>query len=465
MAQGGIMKLATGLCGTLLLAACGATDDAERWRYEQVLYEPEPSIRSHADAQARFDSLSEKQTLSLDDCYRMALHRSETLAIDGEELNRLQARFDQAVAAVLPAIDFRGQYTLQDNKGVVSGGTVQNSFTLRDRTEYKFTASQPIFSGFREVFALRQAAGLYGAREHALRHARLLLFADAADAFYAVLQAERELATRIHSLELSRERLEELVQRNRAGISRRSEALAQEAEVASSQAAVERLRGAHAVAWEALRYITGLREPRPLADTLAEPGDLPPAAAFVRRAIAERADLKALRAEAGAWEEGVLVARAGAAPSVALDATYYTHREGLSEAIDWDLALSMTVPLFDGGANDARVREARADARAAHLRVARLRRDIELAISRLHADALALRGEIASLETAVTSARETYEIVQAEYRRNIVTNLEVLAAFNTLEQATLARDRARFLAKRAGVRLSVESGALPGGQP
>lgn len=459
------MKVAIWLCGALLLAACSANDDAERWRYEQVLYEPEPSIRSHADAQARFDSLSGKGEITLDDCYRMAIHRTETLAIDGEELNRLQARFDQAVASVLPTIDFRGLYTLQDRKGVVSGGTVQNSFTQRDRTEYKFTASQPIFSGFREVFALRQAAGLYGAREHALRHARLLLFADASDAFYTVLQAERELATRLHSLELARERLEELVQRNRAGISRRSEVLAQEAETASSQAAVERLRGALAVAWEALKFVTGLREVRLLNDTLAEPGDLPPVAIYVRRALVERADLKALRSEAGAQEEGVLVARAGAAPSVTLDATYYTHREGISEAIDWDLALSMTVPLFEGGANDARVREARADARAAHLRVTRLRRDIELAISRLHADALALRGEIASLETAVASARETYEIVQAEYRRNIVTNLEVLAAFNTLEQATLARDRARFFAKRAGVRLAVESGVLPGGAP
>jgi len=63
----------------------------------------------------------------------------------------------------------------------------------------------------------------------------------------------------------------------------------------------------------------------------------------------------------------------------------------------------------------------------------------------------------------LASAKENHEIVQAEYRGGIATNLEVLTAFNAMRRAEFERDRARFSLKVAYARLAVETGELPEG--
>jgi outer membrane protein TolC len=438
-------------------------EEREQWRYQQVIYEQEPAVKSLDDARSRFDASARLKEPALEDCYHMALYRSEALAIDGEELVRLQAQYEEARGEVLPRISFKGSLLKQDATGVSSSGSFQRSFTEKEKTQFQFAGHQPIFGGLREFYALRQSSALYRAREEDLRHARLFLFADVADAFYVVLQAERDLATTQNSLALAEERLEELVQRNRAGISRRSEVLAQEAETASTRAGLERLKGALAVAWEALKFLTGLPGPRKLRDSLPEPGTPDPLETYLGRARDSRSDLKALDHEIAAAEESIGVARAGYFPMVNLDANYYTHREGFSKEIDWDTTLSFEIPIFEGAVTQARLREARSGVRSARFRRERIRREIDLEVNRSFAELRSLQGELESLGKAVASAEENYEIVQAEYRRGIVTNIEVLSAFNTLLRATLARDRSRFQSKLAFVRLEVQSGALPGG--
>jgi outer membrane protein len=455
----------TGLAALAILAAGGCSGSgADPWRHERILFEEMPRVSSRDDAAAHYARLGAQERLSLRECYEMALYRSEALAIDGETLVRLQTQFEQIRGGILPRLSFEGSYTLQDRPPAPSTG-VQQSFTLRERTEYKFTAHQPVFAGLREFYALRQTGALYRGHEHALRHARLLLYADVADAFYSVLEAGRALATMQDSLRLAEERLEELVQRNRAGISRRSEVLAQEAEAASTRAAVERLKGALAVSWEALRFLTGLPAARELEDAFPDPGDVPPVEEFLARAGRERHDLRAAAERVRAAEEGVGVARAGYFPTVDLDAHYFTHREGVSAEIDWDVILSFEIPIFEGGITQARLREARSGIRGAELELARLRRDVALQVNRAYADLKAFQSELLSLEKAVTSAQENYEIVQAEYRRSIATNIDVLTAFEQLQQARLGRDRARFQAKRSGIRLEVVSGVRPGVGP
>ena len=449
----------------LLPAACGCSEERDRWRYERIFYEPDPAIQSRDGARERYRELAARPEITLEDGYRMALYRSETLAINGEELVRIQTQYDQALATLLPYVSFKGVLTLQDTPDTTATSSIQKSFTEKKRAQYQFYGRQPLFTGLREFYALRQSGALYEAKEHDLRHARLQLYADTAAAFYDVLQAERDLATTEAALRLAEERLEELVQRNRVGISRRSEVLAQEAEAASTQARLERLRGLFAVSWEALMFITGLGERRALRDTHPDPDRAPPVEGFVARALEAREDLRSLERQEAAAGEAVGIARAGYLPTAYLEADYYTHREGISADIDWDVLLTFEIPIFEGLATQAKVREAWSAQRAAALARQRLRRDIELSIKRAHADLLSSVAVRSSLEKAVASARETYEIVQAEYRRGISTNVEVLTVFNTLQQARLEFDRARYQSKLARIRLEVLSGTLPGGTP
>lgn len=438
----------------LASASCGS-GAGSTWRYESILWERRPEIQSREDARASYERIAAQDELTLEACYDLALYRSEALAIDGEQLVRLEAQHAQALASLLPSLSFRGSHTRRDDPPA-------GALTPREQTEYRFHMRQPLFTGLREFYALGLASGLTEAREHSLRQARLLLFADVAEAFYAVLLVERELQTTTEALRLARERLEELIQRNRVGISRRSEVLAQEAQVASTQAKLAGLRGALEVGWEAVKFLTGLPSPRRLIDALEFP-DPPPLETLIERALAGRHDVAELAALVRSAHSAVGIARSGHFPSIALEANYYTRREGASEGIGWDAALTFEVPLFTGGGAAARIREAESDARAAGLRLARLGRQIRLNISRAYSDVISLKNELESLEKALASARENYELVQAEYRGGIVTNVEVLTAFTAMLQAELDRDRARYLLKIAHARLAVQSGTLPEG--
>jgi outer membrane protein len=428
---------------------------ASTWRYESILWERHPEIRSREDARARYERSAAQDELTLDACYAMALYRSEALGIDGEQLVRLEAQYGQAMAALLPSLSLRGSHTRRDDPPT-------GSPVLKEQTEFRFNLRQPLFTGLREFYALGLSSALTEAKEHGLRHARLLLFADVAGAFYTVLAVEREIQTTTGALRLAEERLEELTHRNRLGISRRSEVLAQEAQVALTQAKLAGLRGTLEVGWEAIKFLTGLPSIRRLDDALEFP-DPPPVETLVERALAERHDVRELTALVRSAESTVGIARAGHLPSMALEANYYTRRDGASEGIDWDAALTVEVPLFSGGGVDARIREAESEVRAAGLRLARLTRQIRVNINRAYADVVSLKNEFQSLEKALASARENYELVQAEYRGGIVTNIEVLAAFTAMLQAELDRDRARYSLKLAHAHLAVQSGALPEG--
>ncbi len=444
----------------MLAFVAGCASEAEdRWRYESVLWEHEPSITSAGDARTSRDRIAAQSELTLEDCWRLAVYRTETLALQGEELVRLQTQYEQAVGAILPRLNFKATYTRQEESS--SGGA--SGFSSPQRTQYSFALKQPIFSGLRELHAMRVNRALHGAREDDLRHARGRLLADVADAFFAVLQVDREQATVRDALKLAEERLQELAERQKVGMSRRSEVLAQEAEVAATRAALERLQGVLVVAWEALQFVTGVAMPHKLADTLPEPHALDPVERYLERAMQNRRDLRSLQAQLKAADESIGVARAGYFPTVTLDANYFLHRPGSGDDVNWEAIIAADVPLFDGMTTQAKVREATSNVRSAQLRLDAQTRQIRLAISRAHTAVETLRIALGSIEKQVASAQENYDLVQAEYRQGLVTNVEVLTSFNTLQRARLDRDRARYDIRFAAVILEVEIGVEPGG--
>lgn len=408
-----------------------------------------------------FEKLASKKEITLNECYQMAIHRSESLKIESEELIRIQSLYQEAIGAILPNISLRSSYIIQDVRNTGQEGFVSQSFRLKERTEYKLALRQPIFSGMRELYSIRQFSILHEAKEHQIRHLRLNLFLDVSEAFYTVLLLEKQVETMKHSHKLASERLEELVQRNKAKMSRRSEVLSQEAQVYSIEAQLEKLKGVLSVAWEALKFVTGLSQQKKLEDTIPDPNDPLDVEKYIQRALAGRSDVIALQKQIKAEEESIGIALSGYLPSINLDSNYYTHRMGISKGIDWDILLTTEIPIFEGGKTQAKLREAHSNIRKLLFKFDQLTRNISLSINKAWADIKALQSERVSLAKALKSAQENYELVQAEYRQNIATNIEELTAFNALQKAKLELDRVRFEQKLALVELEIQSGSLP----
>ena len=78
--------------------------------------------------------------LTLAEAYRLALKRSETIAIQGEAIKQTEGRFLQALGTALPRATFELSEKRQNGGG-------SSAFTLKKVPERKFIFSQPLFSG------------------------------------------------------------------------------------------------------------------------------------------------------------------------------------------------------------------------------------------------------------------------------------------------------------------------------
>ena len=392
----------------------------------------------------------ETPPLTLNDCYDLALKRSEVIAIHQEQINETQGRLLQALSTVLPHVSFDLSEKRQDG----SGGS---AFTLREVPERKFTFSQPLFSGFKEFAALAGSRAERGQRVAEKRRAEQLLLIDVTDAFYLLLEQQEDLQALDASQQALQERARELEERKRLGRSRASEVVSAEAQLRRLEAELERVRSVRTTARQLLAFLTGLEQIDALADPLSTLPDLADEAHYVATA-GGRADV---RAAAEAWrvaKRATLVTASQFLPTVNLDGNYYTKRAGAAKDVDWDVTLSVDVPIFQGGQALGATQESAGRAREARLQFQRLRRAAELDIRETYAKLQSGMAQTAALDKARAAAEESYRLQADDYRLNLVNNLEVLQALQALQDARRDFIHAQHETKRLYWQLQVATG-------
>lgn len=393
--------------------------------------------------------------LTLQDCYALALQRSETIAVHQEHINETSGRLLQALSTILPRASYDISERRQDGGGGGSG--LAGAFTLREVPERKFVFSQPLFSGFKEFAALAVSRAERQQRLAEKRRAEQLLFVDVTDAFYLLLEQREDLAALAAIRQALTERLQELGGRQRLGRSRASETASAEAQLRRLEAEEERVRGQETTARQLLEFLTGLDQVHAVADALPDVPALEDEQHYAAKADA-RADV---RADQEAWrvaQRTVTVSQAKFWPTVSVDGDYYTKRAGASAGVTWDVTLKVDVPLFQGGQVVGAVTEAAARARAAQLQFEQAQRSAALDIRQAYAQLQSGLARMRLLQQALEAAEHNYTLQREDYHSSLVSNLEVLQALQQLEDARRDYLHAAFEAKRLYWQLQVATG-------
>ena len=132
------------------------------------------------------------EKMNLQDCYNLALQRSETVAITEQEIAIAQALYTQALGSVLPKLSINVSELLQDSSSQSDGaGTVGSTFTQFSRPAVAVTLRQPIFRGFKEFRALKLAKVNESQKRLLTRNAERLLYQDVVIAFLTIVKIER----------------------------------------------------------------------------------------------------------------------------------------------------------------------------------------------------------------------------------------------------------------------------------
>jgi outer membrane protein len=394
--------------------------------------------------------------LALDEAYRLALARSEELALRGADFDLLVAQAREIKGSILPDIRLNATETLQHVPAGASG-----LFLQPNREQAWVSARQPLFSGLREFLAFRSARDMSEAGRLRLERAKHLLYRDVARGYLDLLAAQDEIRIRGSMVEITEDRLKELRQRLGVGRSRRSELLAAEAQHDQAAAEREQARSAERAAQFQLRFLTGLEEDVEPVALASAPAQAPLDAALVR--ARGRADVEARRLEAEAAERNIKVASRARWPVIGADANYYLKRPpSFTDRVKWDVTITGTLDLFTGGQTTAQVRQQEARRRSARAAFEQAVRAAELEARTAQEDLAASARVTAALEKAASAAEANAKAQSEDYRLGQVTNLDVLGSLTALQQARLTSSRARLDAWWARARLEVAAG-VPGG--
>ncbi|MDO9068239.1 MAG: TolC family protein, partial [Deltaproteobacteria bacterium] len=109
---------------------------------------------------------------------------------------------------------------------------------------------------------------------------------------------------------------------------------------------------------------------------------------------------------------------------------------------NWDLGVSASWPLFDGGSGLGRIKEARANARQLRLAKQQVEDWIRLEVLAGYLTLKASEKAIFSQQLAGEQAQEALKIARARYESGQATNLDVLDAQLALTQAQTNRIQA-----------------------
>jgi len=319
------------------------------------------------------------------------------------------------------------------------GAAPQSTFAEGDPKAVQLQVIQPLYQGGRVKALKKQAKSSILAAREGLRNAEQSIFLSAANAYVDVIRDEETARIRRNNvMVLSRQQLAakdrfDVGEGTRTDIaqaqSRQAAAesgLAQaEAQLQASRASYARIIGHPPVALQAVPQFE-LPPSLQLAIALARENNPQLLAAYFN----EEAAISAID-----------VAKSASRPTISLNGTASAARDqilGFSEADQAAISAQISIPIFAGGLNKSRVRQAK----HAKTRLAFEVRDTELAIdqtvTQIWAQLDAARLSLRASRQQVTAAEVAFEGVDLEQKVGTRTTLDVLDAEQEVLNAKLS---------------------------
>ena len=407
---------------------------------------------------------------TLEQAWRLAAARNQTLAAVADDVQAAQASARAARDARWPSIETQASYTRLGQTpelDVVTPVSAFRSGPIFKNDQYVSASVQarlPLYTGgaIRDgIDAARSGLRDASAEQRAVGADVKM---EVAETYVAVLRAQRELAVEQASVTSLGAHLRDVQAMFHRQLVAKSDLLA--AEVVLANAREDEVSAQNTLAIAQAEYNRLLGEPLERVPQL-DP-DLPvfavddlPLAALLERALRARPELQALDAQAGTLAAQARAANASRLPRIAALAGYTHFDNQILNREDFSMVgVGFTWKLFDGGAaaNDADVLRARS--RAALRQLADLRSRIELAVTTDWLALAAARAQLEASRAATAQAAENLRESRQLYGVGLASNTQVLDAVTLRAEAERDYDDATLDEGLNRLRLAYAVGAL-----
>ncbi len=364
-----------------------------------------------------------------------------------------------AKARGLPSLDVSGQFT--ENLLISSTNFFSPTRNINARTNL----SIPIYQGGAVKNAVRAADARVAAGQANLRGTEANLFAAVVGSYVDVLRDEAILGLNQKQVQVLDTNLQATRDRFEVGDLTRTDIAQSESRLAVAQSQLQSAEAQLVSSRE--RYVQlvgtepGKLEQPPLLPNLPTTPDM-----AVDRSLASNPDLQAAKKAAEAAGFDIRAAKSARLPRVAavVDGTYANFLNSAprgsttNTSTSSSAGLQFTIPLYQGGAPSAQVRQAQARSSQAFEQVIEAERGVIAQTRSAFASLRATNAVIASSEKAVSAAALSLEGVRAENSVGNRTILDILNAEQELLNAQVQLVSARRNAYVAGFNLLAAMG-------
>ncbi|MGE0409396.1 MAG: TolC family outer membrane protein, partial [Amphiplicatus sp.] len=402
---------------------------------------------------------------TLEDALAIAYASNPTIRAERARLRATEELKPQAWAGALPQIDAQASYSRVKDTQTLSPGVfgVGGSRTSRlNPLSGEVAASQPIFTGFRNLNAIRQAQARVRAGGAQLAGVEQDILRRVAAAYFDVVRDMAIYESNRNNVEVLLRQKDEADLRFKVGEVTRTDVSQAEARLAGARAnlagAQAQLAVSRSLYAELIGAAPGTLEPDPALPDVPESLD-------AAKALAQQyaPALIAAREEEEARRRQVAIAKAAFAPNVSLTASY-RYSDEPSTFIQNDESLTYgvraSVPLFSGGLNLSRVREARALHDSARAAVVEAERRAEASVTSAFEQLVAARTTIESAKAQVAANELALAGVRREAQVGTRTTLDVLDAEQEYLNAKVNLANAERDARAAAFTLLAAAGVL-----
>jgi outer membrane protein TolC len=334
----------------------------------------------------------------------------------------------------------------------------------------------PVFTAGRVDAVVGAAAAEQRAATADRRGAEADVRLEVTQVYWTLVTARESIAVLRRALERTDAWVGDVRSRVEAGLLPPNDVLSAQAQRARQSVRLIQAQNDEAAARMALARLIGVDllqpiEPAsPVGQAPASTADLPaqPAASLIARALERRTDREALVARRDSLELAAEAARAAIRPQVAALAALEPARPNprfvprMDEwRTSWDVGVTATWPIFDGGRSRAEAAAALAQAGAVTERLRDVDTLIALDVHQRLLDISSTRAAHSAADEGVAAATEAHRVVLERFRAGVATSTDVLDAELALLEAELERTRLAAALRIGEARLARAVGDLP----
>jgi outer membrane protein len=405
--------------------------------------------------------------LDLQTCFQLTAIRDDSLKISMEDIEIARAQLSQSIAALWPTFTATNQQQFLHYREPAEGGfSILGNSTISGNRNYtsqsNVNMSLTLFNGGQNYNNVGASSAAVAAKRETLARDYQTIYQDVAQAFYNVLQFEGDIAIQGDLVNALSDRVADLHDRVSLGRSRPSEFLQAETDLANAKVTIQSDIGSTNAALETLAFYTGIPA---MQIKLKDTQKFPTAAQleYYLQQSGTRPDILSQLQTLRQSERNLDAAIGELFPTVTANGNFLASQDPTSNNIDGTMTIEASLPIFDGGLIAAQIHQNHETVRQSKLNVEQLQRTADEDTRTAFANFNASAAQVVVLREAAVLAAKNVEAQVDDYRRGIVSNLDVLTALQDYQTARIQLHNANMQARLDLINLHVAAGTAARG--